>query len=90
MTIDPTGLVLVRPGSELLLSELFRAWGVPLSRRRVASFMARDDGQIAVFVDGRPWRGAPGGVPLVRHAEIVLEVGPHVPPHFSYTFPLGL
>jgi hypothetical protein len=28
-------------------------------------------------------------VPLTRHAEIVLEVGPHVPPHSSYAFPPG-
>jgi len=28
-------------------------------------------------------------VPLTRHAEIVLEVGPHVPPHSSYMFPPG-
>jgi hypothetical protein len=28
-------------------------------------------------------------VPLTPHAEIVLEVGPHVPPHASYTFPPG-
>jgi dihydroxyacid dehydratase/phosphogluconate dehydratase len=35
------------------------------------------------------WPGAPGAVPLTRHAEIVLEVGPHVPPHSSYAFPPG-
>jgi hypothetical protein len=29
-------------------------------------------------------------VPLRRHAEIVLEVAPLVPPHPTYTFPLGL
>jgi hypothetical protein len=28
-------------------------------------------------------------VPLTRHAEIVLEVGPHVPSHSSYAFPPG-
>jgi len=28
-------------------------------------------------------------VPLARHSEIVLEVGPYVPPHRSYTFPPG-
>jgi len=26
-------------------------------------------------------------VPLTAHAEVVLEVGPYVPPHRSYTFP---
>jgi hypothetical protein len=31
----------------------------------------------------------PGAVRLLRHAEIVLEVGPPVPPHAVYTFPPG-
>ena len=89
VTLDPTGLVLVRPGSVLSLSDLFRAWGQPLSARRLASFSAPCGGQVAVFVGGRRRRGAPGRVPLSNHAEIVLEVGPHVPPHGSYTFPPG-
>jgi hypothetical protein len=42
-----------------------------------------------VYVDGKPWSGSPENVPLSPHAEIVLEVGPHVPPHSSYTFPPG-
>jgi hypothetical protein len=29
-------------------------------------------------------------VVLARHAEIVLEVGPHVPPHPAYHFPPGV
>jgi hypothetical protein len=43
-----------------------------------------------VFVGGRERRGPPGEVPLTRHAEIVLEVGPHVPPHPAYHFPPGV
>lgn len=89
VTVDPTGLVLVRPGSRLWLSDLFRAWDQPLSTHRVGSFSAPAGGEVAVFVDGRRWLGLPGRVPLVRHAEIVVEAGPHVPPHSSYTFPLG-
>jgi len=27
---------------------------------------------------------------LRRHAEIVLEIGPYVPPHARYTFPPGV
>ena len=88
-TLDPTGLVLVRPGSRLTLADLFRAWGEPLSRTRLASFTAPAGTQVAVYVDGRPWPGEPAAVPLRRHAEIVLEVGPHVPPHSSYAFPPG-
>jgi hypothetical protein len=89
VTIDPTGLVLVRPEPRLSLSDLFRAWGEQLSARRLTSFSAPAGDRVAVFVDGRPWHGAPGSVGLARHMEIVLEVGPYVPPHVAYTFPPG-
>lgn len=87
VTIDPTGLVLVRPGARLQLSALFRSWGQPLSSKRVASFVTGS--HVAVFVDGQSWRGEPQSVPLERHSEIVLEVGPYVPPHSTYAFPPG-
>ena len=89
VTLDPTGVVLVRPGAELTLGDLFSSWGEPLSQTRLASFTAAARTAVSVFVDGKPWRGVPAAVPLARHAEIVLEVGPHVPPHPSYTFPPG-
>jgi hypothetical protein len=89
VTLDTTGLVLVRPGTRLTVAALFRSWGQPLSATRLASFPAAAGSRVTVFVDGRPWRGAPGAVPLTRHAEIVLEVGPYVPPHASYAFPPG-
>jgi hypothetical protein len=89
VTLDPTGLVLVRPGARLTLADLFRSWGEPLSRTRLTSFSASAGSQVAVFVDGRRWNGGPASVPLTRHAEIVLEVGPPVPPHSSYAFPPG-
>jgi hypothetical protein len=89
VTLDPTGLVLVRPGARLTLTDLFRSWGEPLSRTRLTSFSAPAGTQVAVFVDGRRWNAGPASVPLTRHAEIVLEVGPHVPPHSSYAFPPG-
>lgn len=83
VTIDPTGLVLVRPGSGATLGDLFDAWGRPLSASRVASF----EGKVRVYVGGRRRRGAVRDVPLRRHDEIVIEVGPYVPPHASYEFP---
>jgi hypothetical protein len=89
VTLDPTGLVLVRPGAGLTVAALFRSWGQPLSATRLASFTVAAGARVAAFVDGRPWPGAPGTVPLTRHAEIVLEVGPRVPPHSSYAFPPG-
>jgi hypothetical protein len=89
VTLDPTGLVLVRAGAGLTLADLFRSWGEPLSRTRLTSFSAPAGTEVAVFVDGRRLNAAPPSVPLTRHAEIVLEVGPHVPPHSSYAFPPG-
>ncbi len=89
VTVDPTGLVLVRPGARLGLSDLFRSWSQPLSPVRLASFSTSARTPVEVFVGGRRWHGSPGGVPLSAHAENVLEIGPHVPPHSSYAFPPG-
>jgi hypothetical protein len=89
VTLEPTGVVLVRRGARLTLADLFRSWGQPLSDHRLASFSAGSGKRVRVFVNGRPYAGTPGAVPLDTHSEIVLEVGPHVPPHSSYTFPPG-
>ena len=86
VTLEPTGVVLTRPGARLTLAALFRGWGRPLSARRLLSF----SGRVTVFVDGQRRTGPPGSVALTRHAEIVLEVGPHVPPHPAYHFPPGV
>ena len=83
VTVDPTGVVYFRPGTRLTLATLFRVWGQPLTARRVASFTG---GRTAVYVGGRRWPGAPGSVPLRDGEEIVVEIGPHVPPHRSFTF----
>jgi hypothetical protein len=86
VTLEPTGVVLVRPGTSLTLAALFRSWGQPLTATRVAAFSGP---RVTVYVDGRKWTGRAGGVPLRRHAEIVVEVGTYVPPHRAYTFPPG-
>jgi hypothetical protein len=86
VTLDPTGVVFVRRGSDATLSELFRAWGQPLSSSRVASFRAKPPGRVVTFVDGRRSDVAPGRVPLGQHSEIVVEVGPYVPPHHAFEF----
>jgi hypothetical protein len=87
VTLDPTGVVLIRPRPGLRVGEIFRAWGQPLSTSRLTSFAASPGARVAAFVDGRAWAGPPEDVPLTSHAEIVLEVGPHVPPHTSFAFP---
>jgi len=88
VTLEPTGIVLVRRGKHLRLADLFRLWGLPLTRTRLGSFPAGADG-VQVYVNGRHVQVDPRRVALTRHAQIVLEVGPPVPPHSSFTFPRG-
>jgi hypothetical protein len=68
------------------LAQFFAVWGQRLGRRHLGPAT----GQVIAYVDGRRWRGDPRAIPLVRHAQIQLEVGrPRVPPS-SITFPKGL
>lgn len=89
VTLEPTGLVLVRPGRTFSLADLFRTWGQRLSRRLVARFVAGPGQEVRVYVNGRRRPGSPGVISLRRHSEVVLEVGPYIPPHPVYTFPPG-
>ncbi|HZO62933.1 MAG TPA: hypothetical protein VFB35_08120 [Gaiellaceae bacterium] len=87
-TVDPTGVVEVGPGTRATLGDLFRLWGQPLGRARIAGF--RSAAPILAFVDGRRRRGDPRTIPFTRHAQIVLELGGYVPPHPRYLFSNGL
>lgn len=93
-TADPTGVVLIDPPSTRYASPtvgaLFKLWGQPLSRWRLASFTAPHNSTVTAFVNGRREPGPPGAIRLSRHAQIVLEIGPHVQPHPSYRFADGL
>jgi hypothetical protein len=84
VTLDPTGTLYVRTGSRYTLGDLFRTWGQTLTGTRVASFSG---GRTTVYVGGRLWHGAATAVPLTEHSEIVVEIGPHVPPHRRFAFP---
>jgi hypothetical protein len=83
-TTEPTGLIHV--AAPATLGALFDVWRQPLSRTRLVGF----SGRVRAFVAGREWRGDPRAIPLARHAQIVLELGPFVPPHPAYRFPPGL
>jgi hypothetical protein len=86
VTRDPTGIVLMRTGTRLTVGDLMRSWGQRLARKQLLSFR----GMVTAYVDGRRWTAtSPAQIPLTSHAEIVLEVGPYVPPHRSFTFPPG-
>lgn len=84
VTLDPTGTVYFRRGTRPTLGALFSAWGEPLTLTRIGSFTG---GRVRVYVEGRLRHASPQSIPLTSGAEIVLEVGPHIPPHTHFTFP---
>lgn len=81
-TTAPTGVIDVEGGGRVTLGDFFDAWNQRLSRRRLASFR----GQVRAYVSGEEWRGGLRAIPLSPHAQIVLEVGPRVPPHRFFLF----
>jgi hypothetical protein len=85
LTREPTGVVEVTM-TGATLGDLFALWGQPLAARRVAGFR----GVVRAAVGGRPWLRDLREIPLVRHAQIVVQVGPPIPPHARYRFPPGL
>ena len=86
-TRTPTGVVEVAPSAHATLRDLFAVWGRRLSASRLAGFRGEGAEGVRAWVDGRPWRGPVGAIPLVRHAEIVVEIEGYVPPHAAFLFP---
>jgi hypothetical protein len=90
-TVEPTGVVEVGAGaSTATVGDLFTLWGQALDARHLAGFAAPPGGAVSAYLNGRRWPGKPRGIPLRRHASIVLEVASHVAPHPSYAFAPGL
>jgi hypothetical protein len=89
-TLEPTGVVEVRRGDRLTLGDLFAVWGQPLSATRLVGFSTRRSAPVRAYVAGRRWRGSPRTIPLLRHAQIVLELGRYIAPHSSFRFRRGL
>jgi hypothetical protein len=89
-TTTPTGVVEIVKGTTLTLGTFFDIWGQPFGPNRLAGFRARPGQRVRAYVDGTRWRGSVRAIPLRLHAEIVLELGPYIPPHESYLFGMGL
>ena len=89
-THDPTGVIGVAGSRPYTLGQFFALWRQPLSPTRLLGFTAPATRPVRAYVNGVRWRGDLAAIPLRRHAEIVLELGPVIPPHPSYRFPPGL
>ncbi len=80
-TLDPTGVV--RFTHAATLGDLFSVWGRRLTPRALLGFA----GTVRVYRNGDRVRAGPRSVALRDGDELVLEVGPFVPPHRTYRFP---
>ena len=54
-----------------LLAQVFGIWGQPISSTQIGPVK----GQVTATVDGKPWVGDPGQIPLNEHTQIVLNLG---------------
>jgi hypothetical protein len=84
-TRTPIGVLDVAAGKRVTIGDLFRLWGQPLTRHRIASF--RSPRPVRAYLAGKPVRGDAAGVPLTPKAQIVIELGAYVVPHRSFLFP---
>jgi hypothetical protein len=80
-TTDPTGVVSYQ--GRATLGGVFAVWGQALGPTRLLGFR----GDVRVYVNGLRRKIDPRRLRLRDGDELVLEVGPAVPPHRSYRFP---
>jgi hypothetical protein len=66
-----------------LLAQVFGIWNQPLSSTQLGPYT----GHVTATVDGKPWNGDPGQIPLNEKTQIVLNLGGPVitPPPISWT-----
>ncbi len=86
-THTPDGIIHIESpqARTFTLAEFFAIWGQPISRTQVASMHAAKGTTFQVWVNGKPYTGDPGAIPLVAHADIVIEAGPPFPPPPKFT-----
>ena len=82
-THTPDGIIHIEaPQSRTFtLADFFTIWGQPLDRAQAATMRAAKGGSLKVWVNGQPYKGDVRAIPLLPHADIVIEAGPpFVPP----------
>lgn len=80
-TTDPTGVV--HFDAACTLGGLFAAWGRRLRPGRLLSFR----GRVRLYRNGARVAGDPRRLRLHDGDNLVLQVGPYIPPHARYHFP---
>jgi len=81
-TLAPVGVIDINGGSRTL-GDFFDVWRMPLGSRRMLTFR----GTVRAYVGGRRWTRDVRAIRLTDRRQIVLEVGPYIPPHRFFLFP---
>jgi hypothetical protein len=86
-THTPDGVIHIESPANrtFTLGDFFAIWGQPLSATRAASAFAKKGSKLKVWVNGKPYTGDPAKIPLVAHADIVIEAGPPFPTPPKFT-----
>ncbi len=86
-THTPDGVIHIESPANrtFTLGDFFAIWGQPLSTTRAATAFAKEGSKLKVWVDGKPYAGDPAKIPLVAHADIVIEAGPPFPTPPKFT-----
>lgn len=58
------------------LGQFFDVWGQLLSRHNVAGHRVMPGTSMRVYVNGRRFQGNPRSIPLLRHTQVGIEIGP--------------
>lgn len=76
-THTPDGIIHVEAPRDrsFTLGDFFAVWQQPLDRKRAASAHTRKGESMRVWVNGTRWTGNPAQIPLIAHADIVVQVG---------------
>ena len=83
-TLTPTGVIEIDGrGPTPTLGRFFDVWRMPLAKQRLLTFR----GDVRAYVGGRRWTGEVRSIRLTDRRQIVLEVGPYIPPHRFFLFP---
>ena len=76
-THTPDGIVHIEApvDRKFTLGDFFTIWGQPLSRTRAAGAQAAKNSTLTVWVNGKLFTGDPRSIPMVAHADIVIQAG---------------
>jgi hypothetical protein len=77
-THTPDGMLHIEAPQDrtFTLGDFFKVWGQPLSSTSAASARAGKHEKARVWLDGKAYTKDPRTIPLVAHADIVIQVGP--------------